>query len=80
MEKAFAKHLGGYAKLEGGMPLFALEAMTGDLVAHFKVERYMDNLHRCAAERCAAEVDRGNTTTLSPEQHHQRSPPPPLVS
>ena len=28
LEKAFAKLLGGYSKLEGGMPLFALEAMT----------------------------------------------------
>ena len=37
LEKAFAKLLGSYGKLEGGMPLFALEAMTGDNVAHFKV-------------------------------------------
>lgn len=27
---------GEYSKLEGGMPLFALEAMTGDNVSHFK--------------------------------------------
>ena len=28
--------VGDYSKLEGGMTLIALEAMTGDHVAHFK--------------------------------------------
>eukprot|EP00613_Pedinella_sp_CCMP2098_P013882 CAMPEP_0171756038 /NCGR_PEP_ID=MMETSP0991-20121206/44823_1 /TAXON_ID=483369 /ORGANISM="non described non described, Strain CCMP2098" /LENGTH=467 /DNA_ID=CAMNT_0012358235 /DNA_START=28 /DNA_END=1432 /DNA_ORIENTATION=- len=38
LEKAFAKLVGDYADLEGGMPLWALEVMTGDKVSHFQVK------------------------------------------
>lgn len=36
LEKAFAKVVGSYGNLEGGHPLWALEAMTGDFVSTFK--------------------------------------------
>jgi calpain-15 len=39
LEKAFAKLVGGYGKLEGGMPLWALEVMTGDHVAHWTLDK-----------------------------------------
>jgi hypothetical protein len=35
--KAFAKLCGDYSKLDGGMVLYALEAMTGDRVAHYRL-------------------------------------------
>jgi calpain-15 len=38
LEKAFAKLVGSYAELEGGLALWALEAMTGDIASHFKLE------------------------------------------
>jgi len=38
LEKAFAKLVGSYEALSGGMPLWALEAMTGSKVAHFKLD------------------------------------------
>jgi hypothetical protein len=38
LEKAFAKFVGGYGKLEGGMPLWALEVMSGDNVAHWSLK------------------------------------------
>ena len=38
IEKAFAKVVGGYDKLEGGLPAWALETMTGDKVAHYSVD------------------------------------------
>ena len=38
LEKAFAKLVGSYSGLEGGMSLWALEALTGDHVAHFKLQ------------------------------------------
>lgn len=38
LEKAFAKLVGGYNKLEGGLPAWALETMTGDKVAHYSVD------------------------------------------
>jgi hypothetical protein len=41
LEKAFAKLVGGYGKLEGGMPLWAMEVMTGDHVAHWTLRDNM---------------------------------------
>jgi len=38
LEKAFAKVVGGYSKLDGGLPAWALETLTGDKVAHFSVD------------------------------------------
>ena len=35
LEKAFAKYVGDYGKLEGGLPLWAMEAITGANVMHF---------------------------------------------
>mmetsp|Transcript_17849 Transcript_17849/g.34870 ORF Transcript_17849/g.34870 Transcript_17849/m.34870 type:complete len:444 (-) Transcript_17849:85-1416(-) len=36
-EKVFAKFLGGYGKLHGGLLLWALQALTGDPVAHWRL-------------------------------------------
>jgi hypothetical protein len=35
LEKAFAKFVGTYGELDGGHPLWALEALTGDEVFKF---------------------------------------------
>jgi len=35
LEKAFAKFMGDYAALEGGLPLFAMHLMTGDNCLHW---------------------------------------------
>lgn len=38
LEKAFAKFIGNYHALEGGHPLWAIQALTGDPVASWKFE------------------------------------------
>eukprot|EP00854_Cymbomonas_tetramitiformis_P010323 gene10323-12209_t len=38
LEKAFAKFVGSYDKLEGGHPLWALEALTGDAVMKYSID------------------------------------------
>eukprot|EP01013_Petalomonas_cantuscygni_P043810 TRINITY_DN8485_c0_g1_i1.p1 TRINITY_DN8485_c0_g1~~TRINITY_DN8485_c0_g1_i1.p1 ORF type:complete len:529 (+),score=48.38 TRINITY_DN8485_c0_g1_i1:73-1659(+) len=43
LEKAFAKHLGSYAALEGGHPSWALEALTGDSVFSFLCDTDTDD-------------------------------------
>ena len=38
LEKAFAKFVGSYAKLDGGFAIWGLQAMTGDKVANWMLE------------------------------------------
>jgi len=46
MEKAFAKTLGSYANLKGGLSLFALQALTGDEVLKFTITTAGDSWQR----------------------------------
>lgn len=57
LEKAFAKFVGSYHKLEGGLALWALEALTGSYAAHFSFEK--SKWHK---EKLVHMEDEDNTT------------------
>ena len=43
LEKAFAKFVGNYSALDGGYPLWGLQALTGDTVSTWRLEHASAN-------------------------------------
>lgn len=79
LEKAFAKYVGDYADLEGGMTLWAMEAMTGDIVSHFEVIQdkwqkmklvHLENKEN--KRKCALEDVEGETHSSDDVRPHLR--------
>jgi len=77
LEKAFAKFCGSYAALEGGMPLWALEAMTGDKCVEYSISQQdqtwqpMHLKHDPTPKnkrRCVMSWNKATDQPLSPEQ------------